>query len=80
MEVLQKDECYRQAYADSDSVFYEKIKKNDVQESDVTYSDIPLPPPKQQATLSWERVSPFWRPTGILVGPVALPPTLHSMG
>lgn len=81
MDALTDDECYRQIYADCDSVFYQKVKRADVNESDVVVDAIP-PIPKQSdvVKLIWERrVSPHWKPRGVLVTS-DMPLPLKSMG
>ncbi len=81
MDALAADECYKQIYADCDSVFYRKMKRADVQEGDVVVDAIP-PIPKQSdvVKLTWERrVSPYWMPRGVLVTS-DMPLPLKSMG
>lgn len=81
MDALAADECYRQIYTDCDSVFYQKVNRADVNESDVVVDAIP-PIPKQSnvVKLTWERrVLPHWKLRGVLVTS-DMPLPLKSMG
>lgn len=72
MDALAADECYKQVYADCDSMFYQKVKKDSVNQGDLVLNT--LPQKSELVKLTWD-----WRPRGVIVDR-DMPLPLKSMG